>query len=600
MKNRKDIYTHRIEIYSDEFNRKKSQLVYLSVSRFAAFLLTGFGIFYLPRFSITGAVAVSTIFFITFLTLVKIYAAISRKKEHLSRLIAINENEIKALNFEFSQFDDGAAFINHDHPFTYDLDIFGPDSIYQFLNRSASLIGKQTLAQWLSNPLTDEKSILLKQEAIKELASKTDCRQNFQASGQIYSEEEKDIESVHLWLSEPVHYLGRKIYPALCFIAPVMSAVLIILTAINLKYFSLLAYSFLAQLFLIGTHLKINNKIHDIIGTKLNLLKKFSMLFSYIEENDFISEELVSLKHKLQPDNNPAQKVIKNLSSLVSAFDNRLNLFAGVLLNGFVLWDIQCVLRLEKWKSKNKFNIEKWFDVLGEFDAYCSLSNFAFNNPEYCYGLPVKEPVIKITDTGHPLIRSSERVDNDILIESAGIFIIITGANMAGKSTFLRTVAINLLMAMIGAPSCAREMQFKPSKLFTSMRSSDNLLKNESYFYAELKRLKELLELLRQNNEVFIILDEILKGTNSIDKQRGSKAVLKEIIRLKGTGLIATHDLELASLEDVYPDNIRNKCFEIEIKGSEILFDYKLYDGITKKMNASLLMRQMGIVGEEI
>ena len=174
--------------------------------------------------------------------------------------------------------------------------------------------------------------------------------------------------------------------------------------------------------------------------------------------------------------------------------------------------------------------------------------------------------------------------------------VILTGPNMAGKSTFLRTVGVNLVLAMTGAPVCARKFLFTPVKLYSSMRTSDSLRKKESYFYAELRRLKILKENLEQKEKILILLDEILKGTNSQDKQIGSKLFINLLIKMEGTGLIATHDVELGKMENEYPDQIRNNCFEAEIIGEQISFDYILRDGITQRMNAAYLMRQMGIV----
>jgi DNA mismatch repair ATPase MutS len=238
--------------------------------------------------------------------------------------------------------------------------------------------------------------------------------------------------------------------------------------------------------------------------------------------------------------------------------------------------------------------------MLGEVDAYISLGNYAFNNPDFVY--PVisdnthNTNVFSVKNLGHQLIEESKRVCNDFVLESRGTVCIISGANMAGKSTFLRTIAVNYILGMAGAPVCATEMSFIPSKLFTSMRTTDSLSDNESYFYAELKRLKTLKSRIEKGEPVFFILDEILKGTNSADKSSGSKLFLKKLIENGGTGLIATHDTSLGEMESDYGGLIINKCFEIEIEGEIIKFDYKLQNGITKKMNAGLLMKQMGIL----
>ena len=197
---------------------------------------------------------------------------------------------------------------------------------------------------------------------------------------------------------------------------------------------------------------------------------------------------------------------------------------------------------------------------------------------------------------GHPLIDPETRVDNDMNLGKPGEFLIITGANMAGKSTFLRTVGVNLILAMNGAPVCAKSYEFVPIPLMTSVRATDSLEDHESYFYAELKRLKMLIDKLKEGKPIFIIVDEMLRGTNSRDKQVGSRKFIEQLIQLKGTGMIATHDLSLGTLADDYPKYARNKRFEVDITDNQLTFDYTLRDGISQNLNATFLMQQMGIM----
>ena len=260
-----------------------------------------------------------------------------------------------------------------------------------------------------------------------------------------------------------------------------------------------------------------------------------------------------------------------------------------------MLSDILQMRRLEYWQNKHKKEMKKWFEVVEEFDSLNSFSNFYFNNKYASFPVFQKEEFsIKAENLGHPLINLSKRVNNSIQI-NPGEFIVITGANMAGKSTFLRTIVVNMILAMCGAPVCAEKFSFKPIQIFTSIRTSDSLHKNESYFYSELKRLKRIIEALKSNTRLFVVLDEILKGTNSKDKHKGSEALIKQFISLNTSGIVATHDVALGKLEESFPVNIKNKSFEVDINKDQLSFNYKLRDGVSKNMNATILMKEMGI-----
>lgn len=598
MEHPRDIFEGRITKYTSLKEKQKRRLDLISVLRLISFLVVIVSIFFITKLSVVAGIFSASIFLVYFFMNVKWYHLVERKRNHTSNLIAINKAELGALNYDYQQFDNGAEFIDRDHPYTFDLDIFGPGSIFQYLNRTVTLNGKKMLSHWLSFPENESNVILRLQDAVKELIPKLDSRQNFMASGQLIRESASELKDIDEWLDEKNRYYGKLSYTIISYAVPLITLLIMFLTIFQSGWFQFLIMLFLGQLLIISFHLKTNNRVHAKIGQKLDIFRKYVDLLSYIEQEEHVSDMLKEIKDKIVTKDNPAGRSISRLSKIIAAFDNRLNIIAGVILNGVLLWDIQCMMRLEKWKTKNRNRVAQWLDALGIYDALCSLANYAFLNPGFVFPEPDSSVLLDFKLTGHPLIAPDERVDNNIGISGKGEFIIITGANMAGKSTFLRTVTINLILAMMGAPVCAKYAKFRPVKIFSSMRTSDSLQKNESYFYAELKRLKELLDLLKNGNDLFIVLDEILKGTNSADKQKGSRVVLGEIIKLRGSGLIATHDLDLAELEKEYPDNIRNKCFEVEIKGDNIYFDYILYDGITKKMNALLLMKQMGILNE--
>jgi DNA mismatch repair ATPase MutS len=322
------------------------------------------------------------------------------------------------------------------------------------------------------------------------------------------------------------------------------------------------------------------------------------MALSLIEEVAFTSAYNVELQNDLRPvAYGKPGKVIRQLSKLLNMMDSNLNLLVSVIMNGLVMFNIHVLLAVEKWRIKNRSQVPVWFEVMAEIDALSSLGNFAFNNPQYIYPVPVTDGFQFIAEKiGHPLIPKESCVTNDIEIVGWNQFRIITGANMSGKSTFLRTIGVNMLLAMTGAPVFASRLTFYPIEIHSSIRTNDSLARRESYFYAELKRLKEIITELESGRQKLILLDEILKGTNSSDKQTGSIALIKQLMKYKLAGLFATHDLALGDLIKHYPDNIRNLCFEIHIAGDKMEIDYKLSPGVCRNLNASFLMKNMGII----
>ncbi len=593
-----DTYTLRVQKFSDDLNQIRKQLALISLFRLITFLLIFFSLFYVVRINTILGIIASFLFTFLFFMQIKRYNFLQRKRTIISNLKKINQEEIETLANQYAQFPNGAEFSDPEHPYTHDLDIFGEGSLFQYLNRTTTHRGKEKLAYLLANPFTETQSIKNNQEAIKDLLPKLDLRQNFRATGMLNGENAGDFSDIESWLQKEFRYYRKKVYHILIYLFPIISIGALAAVIVDYSFIQNLVLIFLVQLFVTSMHLRYNNRVNFDLGKRLETFRKYDRLLRYIEEEDFSSVQLTKMKNSLKSGNDSARVRINKLAKLIASFDNRLNLIVGVLLNGFLLWDIQCMIRLEKWKSENRNKVREWIETLGDFDVLCSLANYGYNNPGFDFPEPDATIIIDFKEAGHPLIHRDERVNNDIILSNTGEFIIVTGANMAGKSTFLRTVAINLLLSMIGAPICAKHARFRPLQIFSSMRTSDSLQKNESYFFAELKRLKELIDRLRAGETLFVVLDEILKGTNSTDKQKGSRAILRQIVKLNGTGLIATHDLDLAAMEKELPQHLKNKCFEIEINGAEIFFDYKLYEGVTQKMNASLLMKQMGILIE--
>ena len=574
---------------------KKNQL-FVSLLRLLVFIagsiLSGLA------FSISVITGILTLLvaIIFFLFLVIKFVRYSNEIIFTENIIRINNNEINALNGDYSAFDGGLDMNDPKHDFSGDIDLFGDDSLFRYLNRTVTGPGRSQLAGWLSEPYDLREEIIERQEAVRELAGKLAWRQHFMACGLDKPLAEKEIKSLNDWLKEDDNFFTTPFIKLSAYILPaaaVITLVFVFAGILSLKVFILL---YVFNLMLIGIFIKRSNRIHAMVSQKHIFLSSVEQLVATFEKEQFKSSVLTATQEKMCTRQGSAAEKIRELKFLIQAFDNRLNLFVGFILNGLLLWDFHCIIKLEKWRTSVSSSLPVWMNLLGKIDGFNSLANYAYNNPDYSFPqVENGEPVLEADSLGHPLLKRETRINNDFSVKRRGQVFIITGANMAGKSTFLRTVAVNMVLGMIGAPVCAGGMKLSPVKLFTSMRTTDSLSHNESYFYAELKRLKALKERLETGENIFFILDEILKGTNSTDKSLGSKLFLRRVIEYRGTGLIATHDISLGEMETEFPVNVVNKCFEIEIDGEKISFDYLLRDGITRKMNAAALMKQMGI-----
>jgi len=322
--------------------------------------------------------------------------------------------------------------------------------------------------------------------------------------------------------------------------------------------------------------------------------RQYSQLLDQIETQTFTSELLKEKQLQITTKGENASTIIKTFSKTLDALDNRNNIFFIFFGNGFLLWDLMQSYKIEQWIIKYANNVEAWFKVVAFFDAYNSLANFSFNHPEFVYPKIVeKKSIINAKDLGHPLLDKDKRISSDLKINREQFFI-VTGANMAGKSTFLRTVSLHIVMANVGLPVCAESSEYTPIKLITSMRTSDSLTDNSSYFFSELTRLKLIVDTIKDES-YFIVLDEILKGTNSTDKAIGSRKFVEKLVAGNATGIIATHDLSLCEIEQEL-DDVKNYYFDADIVNDELYFDYKFKKGICQNMNASFLLKKMEII----
>jgi hypothetical protein len=593
----KNIYTSLRERNELLLAKLKKESLMISFLRLVVFLGgLGLSIYAFTISNIAGALTLlATLFF--FILLLKKYAVSSNKIAFTENLIRINTNEINALDGDYSAFDGGGDLADSNHDFSLDIDLFGEDSLFRYLNRSVTGPGRSLLASWLSDPYRLSGQISERQEAVRELTVRLDWRQQFMAFGLDKPLDENEIRSLSDWLNAKDRFISSPVMRLITFILPltaIISLILVIAAAVPVMVFITV---FMVNILIVMAFIKKVNRIHTMVSEKHVFLSSIEQMVKSFEKEEFTSSMLISIRGRIFSGEGSVAGKIKELNNLIAIFDARLNMLVGFALNGMLMWDFHCIRRLEKWRSSAASDLPAWLNLLGEVDGLNSLANYAYNNPDHSFPQAVNDgTVLEASGMGHPLLKEELRINNDFSVRKKGQVIIITGANMAGKSTFLRTVAVNMVLAMAGAPVCAAAMKFFPMKLFTSMRTTDSLSHNESYFYAELKRLRALKDRLEKGEDVFFILDEILKGTNSTDKSIGSKLFLRRLIELGATGLIATHDISLGEMETEFPGNVVNKCFEIEIDGENISFDYILREGITRKMNAGVLMKQMGIV----
>ncbi|MBX2826782.1 MAG: DNA mismatch repair protein MutS [Flavobacteriaceae bacterium] len=569
----------------------KQKLLYSSLLRLIIFTLAALLCYFYWNLTelVIGIVAAGII---TFIMLIKRHDRL--KKEHLfhKALVAINTRELKVLGGEYFDLPQGNEFKDPEHFYSQDIDLFGRGSFYQYMNRTALDSGSRRLAATIT--ANDCSDIHMKQEAIQELQKMPEWRQQFSALASLVKVEVKS-ERVVQWLDEYQGFVPAR-FTVLSVVFSVISLAMVSLFFAGYLAGIIVAAWFFLGLGIVGIFVKKINKLVSDTGKIQSTFEQFYQLLSKIEEEDFSSEVLQGHKEKIVNEAEKASSILKRFSKLLDALDQRSNMLVGIFANGFLLRDLWVARNIETWIKEHGSKIDDWFEVISFFDAYNSLGNYAFNHPNHAFPTIAGDAmVLKSQQAVHPLIREEVAVANDVHIAKEQ-FLIVTGANMAGKSTFLRTVALQIVMANVGLPVCAKEAAYAPIKLITSMRTTDSLTNDESYFFSELKRLKYIVDHI-QEDEYFIILDEILKGTNSTDKAIGSRKFVDKLVRSKSTGIIATHDLSLCEAADAL-EQVENYYFDAVIKNDELFFDYTFRKGICQNMNASFLLKNMGIVDD--
>ncbi len=587
-------YQHNIDRNRSAIQKIKNERKNISIARFIVVIVAfGFGWYVWP--------SVSTVFVIFLLSGILFTMLVFRDVDKLSfiknyeRLVIINQHELDAIGLSITSYDDGHIFSDPAHAYASDLDLFGPSSLYQWLSRCHAEQSKLLLADRLKAPPFGGR-VKKYQEAAKELSVKQASCQQFQShaiENPLTYATEKKLKD---WAASPAPGFEKAYWKWVQHIYPIVPV------AISLLF----AFDYISNRTLVLC-LVIFYVVYMILSRKIN--PEFAMLFSiesevdtiykqirHIENEKFNTELLQSIQSRLSPTtSNATSTVIRDFHRILKKIEFRSNLVVSPILQFFLIWDIRQVLALNDWKKKNKLQLNEWFTVVSEMEVLVSVASLVHNEPDWCF--PQVDDNFFHFDTeniGHPLIKPASRISNNFEMEGTGRIALITGSNMAGKSTFLRSLGVNTVLALMGAPVCADKMNICNMHLISSMRVADNLSENTSTFYAELKKLQYIIESVNRGEHSLILLDEVLRGTNSTDRHKGSKALVKQLLKENAVAVMATHDTELAHSESS-DKSVSNYHFEGRLIQDELFFDYKIKKGICESLNATALMKKIGI-----
>jgi hypothetical protein len=599
------VYQKRITFFGSKKKQLEAESGRIALARLALFAGMVITLYFTIKLKSHVMLILPLILTGGFLYLLKRSVVTGRKIRFYKILTGINADEVKALDGDYSAFETGAGFIDYHHEYSYDLDIFGEHSLYRMVNRTATPLGKEKLAGRLLYPGTDPGQIRLRQEAVRELEAKLSWRQDFLATARESNWEKEQSGQIRAWLDAPDKFNNTRFYRAAIWINSIISLSLALLYILDILLNDILIFSvspvyslyFLLPISLIISRSRLITREQEKLERLLDRFRKYGGLLEMIEKEEFSAPYLKELKKSMIHGSINASQVMKKLTGILWGLEVRGNLIVSFFLNAFFLWDILLMIRLEQWRRNYHHAFGKWIEVIAEIEVLNSLATLAYNRNDFSWP-EIREGAfnMEIVNGGHPLIHPSKRIDNSLNFDLNGQIYLVTGANMAGKSTLLRMAGVNMILAMSGGPVCAERFGLVPVSIHTSVRTNDSLGEDESYFYAELKKLSRIISRLEEGENIFVIIDEMLKGTNSHDKHAGSAALIRRLMDFKASGLVATHDVELGELEKEYPERLKNSCFEVITEGDQLKFDYRLYPGVSKSLNATFLMKKMGII----
>lgn len=585
-------YEERIRVYKEEENAQKSKSKWFLLLKLLSFCGSAWFVYASFKDPAAGNIIIATVCAVMYLMFYIIDDKCIKRIDYIRHKQQVCRDEQGYLKGNFAPFDKGERYVDMQHEYAFDLDIFGEHSLYHRICRAVTSQGADRLAALLTNIAVSKSEIVERQQAVNELKGMEEWRIGFLARPKTRCQ-----LGLLADLAKEERYNGIMLRTVLPYFVVGITCITLALGLWGLLPMGVFGIAFFLQLFITNAVRK-PMKQASIHLTKL--YKEFSgyvTLLDTIRQTDFKSEVMLRVTDTLFRQQPNSTEAFGELERLLNQYNMRNNELMNALLNGIFLFDVFWTRRFARWSRCYLDFIDDWVTCIAEIDAYVSMATYAFNTPYNHQAQIVDEDsdiVLKARNIYHPFLVRDVAVPNDFAL-TKGKVSIVTGANMAGKSTFLRTIGVSYVMACCGMPVCAEELQMSIVSLFSSMRTSDNLSDNISYFNAELIRLKQLLHHAKSHRFTLIILDEILKGTNSKDKLEGSILFLNEITKLNVSALIATHDLELAKMEETDGNIYSNYCFEIALT-DDIQYSYKIKRGVVENLNASYLLRKFLLV----
>ena len=590
-------YQNKIAEQESAITVLKSQLNSVSLTRLGAFiaeiLLVAIIISEGYHWMLGVLLIVPIVFF---LFLVKRQTQLQDELRYTEKLHFVFSNEERLIVNGKQDYNDGSAYASDSHPYSSDLDIYGPGSLYALVNRANTITGMDLLAKEFSSA-SEASRISDRQEAIQEFCTHIDATFDFRAGLQLQKPEQLEQLKNNVEYQMPTQLAfmqsaSLRSYTQISpFIAFALLALAIIFGGVMWQIFGL---CFLFNLAMIFFYRKSVFGIYTGFGKSAGMFKALVGTVGWTRSISWKSSYIKNL-FGTEADNLSLVAEIKELSKITDALDAGLNIILGPILRGMFLWDFRCAMRLYKWHSRSAKSLTAALETISHFEELISFSTLAYNEPEWTFPVIQEEFGFSTEDMGHPLIPEVFRVNNSFHLKSAPTTDIITGSNMGGKSTFLRTVGINMVLAFAGGPVCAKSLSLSIFNLVSYMRIRDSLNDQTSTFKAELNRLKMILDVTGSDQKSFVLIDEMLRGTNSKDKYLGSKVFIEKLISQRTPALFATHDLQLSEMESDYSEYIRNYHFDIKLSAGEMNFDYILKDGPCKTFNAALLLKEIGL-----